>query len=528
MTTSREGRPRNGGKNGGLTQPKGEGKVSQAATQSMDRAEIYDLIPGLVFVMDTNHTILDLNEPAAHTAGRKREDCIGAKFWDLFDNPGCRAGTCAASEAVRTGKTCEGEALPVVQGKEVPVLVTAAPRLDEQGRVIGVVELVFPAAGDVGLARETGRLAAAAREGRLGERIDESKFQGRHLERAKALNSMLDVIVKPIQEAGTVLAQIADGDLTARVVGDYTGDHGEIKNHIKLMADKLAASMQSIGQNSQTLASSSEELSAVSQQMSSNAEETSAQAGVVAAAAEQVTKNLQTVATATEEMTASIKEIAKNASEAAKVATSAVKIAENTNATVAKLGTSSAEIGKVIKVITSIAQQTNLLALNATIEAARAGEAGKGFAVVANEVKELAKETAKATEEITQKIESIQGNTKGAVEAIAQISQVIAQINDISNTIAGAVEEQTATTNEMARNVSEAAQGGRQVAENITSVATAAKNTSSGASETQSASGELSRMAAELQRLVGQFKFEGAGAAVVHSSAAKQRHAKVA
>ena len=261
--------------------------------------------------------------------------------------------------------------------------------------------------------------------------------------------------------------------------------------------------MRPLGRFANSLAASSKQLSAVSQEMSSNAEETSIQADVVAAAAEEVTNSMQTVGTSTEEMTASIREIAKNAHEAAKVATSAVRSAESTNATMAKLGQSSAEIGEVVKVITSIAQQTNLLALNATIEAARAGEAGKGFAVVANEVKELAKETAKATEGISRKIELIQANTSGAIATISEIGGIIAQINDISNTIASAVEEQAATTNEIARNVAEAVRGSAQVTENITAVATAAKSTTSGAAGTQQEAEELARMAAGLQKLVG-------------------------
>jgi methyl-accepting chemotaxis protein len=366
-------------------------------------------------------------------------------------------------------------------------------------------------------------LSKAAVDGKLSTRADVSKHQGEYRNVVQGVNDTLDAFTAPMQVTGKVLGQIADGNLTVRVEGDYQGDFAQYKDAINKMADTLSSSMGQIAQNSQALASSSEELTAVSQQMSANAEETATQSNVVSAAAEQVTKNLQTVATATEEMSASIKEIAKNATEAAKIATSAVKTADTTNATVAKLGESSAEIGQVVKVITSIAQQTNLLALNATIEAARAGEAGKGFAVVANEVKELAKETAKATEDISRKIEAIQDNTKGAVEAIGQISAVILQINDISNTIASSVEEQTATTNEITRNVQEGAKGGAQVAENIVAVAQAAKSTTQGANDTQTAAGELARMAAELQKVVSGFKFddssEGAGAGDSRSTA---------
>lgn len=275
---------------------------------------------------------------------------------------------------------------------------------------------------------------------------------------------------------------------------DVTAEH-----ETQIMMQNIVASIE---KNAQSLSSASEELAANGQQMVVNAEETANQAGVVAAAAEEVSTNIQTIATASEQMGASIKDIAQNASAAAKVAGEAVSAANNTNHTIKQLGSSSANIGKVIKVITSIAQQTNLLALNATIEAARAGEAWKGFAVVANEVKELAKETAKATEDISQKIEAIQGNTQCAVDAISEISGIITKINDFQNSIASSVEEQTVTINEISRNITEASRGANEIAQNITSVATSAQYTSSSAHDTEQAASELSRMASELQNIV--------------------------
>jgi methyl-accepting chemotaxis protein/putative methionine-R-sulfoxide reductase with GAF domain len=272
------------------------------------------------------------------------------------------------------------------------------------------------------------------------------------------------------------------------------------------LSQRLKVAFASVAQNAQTLGGASEQLTNVSQQMGAAANETSAQAGVVSAASEQVSSNIGAVATSTEEMNASIREIAKNATEAARIAATAVRAARETNDTVNKLGASSSEIGKVIKVITSIAQQTNLLALNATIEAARAGEAGKGFAVVANEVKELARQTAAATEDISQKIDAIQKDTRSAVQAIGEIGSIIDQISALQNTTASAVEEQTATTNEIARNASEVAKGGSEIAHNVTSVSETARQTAQGAANVLESARELARLASDLNHIVEQFR----------------------
>jgi methyl-accepting chemotaxis protein len=310
----------------------------------------------------------------------------------------------------------------------------------------------------------------------------------------------------------TLIRAVAARDLTAADMAITSQDEiGEAGAALNEMKNGLHEVIQGIVGTARQVAAASEALSGTSQQITTNSQETSAQAKMVSSAAAEVSQNLQTVASGAEEMGSSIKEIAKNATEAAKVATFAVKTAETTTATVSKLGESSNEIGQVIKAITSIAQQTNLLALNATIEAARAGEAGKGFAVVANEVKELAKETAKATEDIGRKIEAIQNDTKAAVEAIASISNVIDQVNGISNTIATAVEEQNATTNEMSRNVSEAARSSGQITFNIDEVAQAAQSTLQGATDTQKAARQLVENSNELRRLVDQFKIEASG-----------------
>jgi len=327
----------------------------------------------------------------------------------------------------------------------------------------------------------TKRLEMEKREKDLVER---EKIQ------AEELQSKVDSLLEVINAA-------AQGDLTKQVSVVGSDAVGKMGEGLSAFIIDLRSQISAIALTAQDLGEASEQLVEISQQMSANAEETSAQAGVVSAASEEVSVNIQTVATGSEEMSASIKEIAQSSSQAANITQSAVKIAKETNKTIAKLGESSAEIGQVVKVITSIAEQTNLLALNATIEAARAGEAGKGFAVVA----------ASATENISRLIQTIQDDTKNSVDAIAEITQVITQINDISATIASAVEEQTATTNEIGRNITEASKGSGEIAENISGVAMAAKDTSAGSTQTQESASSLGQMAEKLKTLVSQFKY---------------------
>ncbi|MBK7643005.1 MAG: HAMP domain-containing protein [Planctomycetes bacterium] len=358
------------------------------------------------------------------------------------------------------------------------------------------------------LLEETERLITCAKAGQLSERAAADRFHGSYRGLCEQINQMLDAAVKPVEEATSVLERIGKRDLTARVEGRYSGDHEKIKTAVNAAASEMQQAILSIGENALALSESSLALTSVSKGMSSSAVDSAARVGQVSGAAEEINRNVQTVATATSQMTAAIQEISKQSAEASRVTAAAVEVASETNATVKRLDEASTQIDQVVKLITAIAGQTNLLALNATIEAARAGDAGKGFAVVATEVKNLAMETSRATEEISQKISAIQGETRTAVDAIARIGAVISRVNEINTSIAAAVEEQTATTEEIARNVDEVARGTNQIAEGISGVAELAKSTSEGATQTGETADEFSMMANSLSTLVKQFRYE--------------------
>jgi methyl-accepting chemotaxis protein len=377
-------------------------------------------------------------------------------------------------------------------------------------------------------------LAKAGMEGRLGTRADATKHMGDFRKIVQGVNDTLDAVIGPVNEVQRVMGAMEQGDLTVRITTQYQGDLQKLCNAVNNTGVRLAQTVAEIGGNANTLASSSEELTSVSNTMAAGAEQMTQQSNTAAAATEQASANVKSmaagveqistnattvagaseevsanlntvgaaveqmssnmrvvaatsekmtsavnsVATAIEEMSVSLNEVSKSSGQAATIANKAAKSASNTAAIVDKLGESAQEIGKVVDMIKGIAAQTNLLALNATIEAASAGEAGKGFAVVANEVKELAKQTASATEDIRAQVAGMQGNTQQAVKAIDEIVQIINEINSISGNIAAAVEEQTATTNEISKNVGEAARGANEVSRNVQQAALGANEVS--------------------------------------------------
>jgi len=342
-------------------------------------------------------------------------------------------------------------------------------------------------------------------------------------------------IIKPITAMTAAMGKLAGGDTAAEIPAREQRDEiGAMAQSVQVFKDSMAETAQlrreqdavkqkseadkkallgrmadefeqGVGASLDTLARSATDMRSMSQSMSSTAEGASQQTNMVAAAAEEATTNVQTVAAATEELSSSVAEIGRQVTRSSEVAARAVQEANRTNVTVQGLSAAAAKIGDVVKLISDIASQTNLLALNATIEAARAGEAGRGFAVVANEVKSLASQTAKATEEISAQVAAMQGATNEAVQAIESIGGTITSINEITTTIASAVEEQGAATREIARNVQQAAQGTGQVSQNIVGVNAAAGETGAAASQVLASAEDLSRQSAALRSNIDRF-----------------------
>jgi len=313
-------------------------------------------------------------------------------------------------------------------------------------------------------------------------------------------------ISRSLAGVSEVLKAVADGDLTRTVPAQSARELQAMAESVNSATSSLRATVTALARSSEVLSGTSNRLSTSSDELNVGAEGVSAQADRATATASSVSGNINTIAAAAEEMSISIREIASTSLEGTRMAGHAADVAASTSETMARLGETSRQITEIVGMITSIAKQTNLLALNATIEASRAGEAGLGFAVVAGEVKELAQETAHATEQISKQVVSISTECDAAVAAIASITSIIGQVNDFQATISAAVEEQSATSLEMSRNVSEAATGSTEIADDIEAMTVAARSSAESSAHNRQSAAELATLAGDLQQMVSQFR----------------------
>jgi methyl-accepting chemotaxis protein len=382
----------------------------------------------------------------------------------------------------------------------------APPGLGDFEAAFAAVENGLPAVSDA-LDAHSARLADRVSEERRGavRYLVLTALAAAALQLAASLLTARGVL-GPLRDVSTVLDALAAGDLTRTARADGTDELSAIAAALNRAVQSMRRTLTTLTDSAGTVASSAAEIADSTRRISGSVQEVSGKAGAAATASESIATNITTTAAGGNEVGASIREISRNATEAVRVVGDAVAMAGRANAMMVELGDSSGEISSVVKLITSIAEQTNLLALNATIEAARAGDAGKGFAVVAGEVKDLAQETSRATEEIARRVDAIQAGTTGAMAAIGEITSVIERINEFQTGIASAVEQQSSTTAEMNRNVAEAVVRTAEISATVAAIADAAHATSSDADRSLATVADLADMADELRTLVNRFR----------------------
>jgi methyl-accepting chemotaxis protein len=533
-------------------------QVGKRGSATIKRAAMFDLVPSPVVVMDRDHTILDLNEIAAKMAGRPVKACIGLKFWDLYDNPGCRAGTCAASNAVRTGRTCAGEALPKIQGRDVPVRVIAAPRYDENHQIVGAIELIYDTGEEIRVSNEISRLVNCARDGKLSERGNVGAFEGNYRMLVEGINVVLDAVIDPLKLAAQYVDRISKGEVPPKITEEYRGDFNDIKGNLNVLIDatqtitttaediargnltvevrerssndKLMKALDGMVKGLQATANAANRIAEgdltvqpklLSEQdvlghalvrmlenLRNTVNEVATAAANVATGSEEMTSTAQQVSqgaseqaaaaeettSAMEEMAASVQQNADSARQTDKIASKAADDAKSGGEAVDRTVSAMKQVAEKITIIEEIARKTDLLALNAAVEAARAGEHGKGFAVVASEVRKLAERSQTAAAEISRLTIDGVRTAEGAGQSLAKLVPDIQRTAELVREIAAASVEQS--------------NGAVQVNKAIQQLDQVIQQNASAAEEMSSSAEELSSQAGSLQSAVSFFRID--------------------
>jgi methyl-accepting chemotaxis protein len=451
-----------------------------------------DLVPTPVMVVDRNLKVLFMNKAGAQVAGRSQEQCVGASCSDLFRTDHCNTADCRCRQAVDRQGVFTADNVAHPQGMTIPIRYTASPVRDDSGAIVGAVEFVVDISQETKFVKSLKELIESAREGDLDARIRNDGFADTYLTIVDGVNAMLDALSSPIQEATKVLENVAEGDLSARMVGDYRGGHARIKDSLNQATTNLDQSLLMVAGAVNQVAMAAGEIGRGSQSLAQGASEQ-------ASSLEEVSSSLQEMNSITQQ-TAGKAQVARDMSEGARVSAGAgLESMNRLSQAMEQIKASSDSTAKIVKTIDGIAFQTNLLALNAAVEAARAGDAGKGFAVVAEEVRNLAMRSAEAAKNTAQMIEESARKTENGValnrEVLAKLQEINEQTGNVGNVMKGIVEVSQ-----------QQGLGIGQITTAVEQVNQVTQQTAASSEESASASEQLSSQAEELRSLVGRFR----------------------